>query len=290
MSDTEQPIVEPKKKKKVKIIKVKKKKVKKEEEPVQDEVKEEVPEEVEKPKKKSKKDKVKEEPVQDEEIEQPKKKVKKVKKVKKEEPVVEEEVKEEIKDVQEELDEVKEEVKVDENVVDAVGLDNVELDADAQTVLDEEEKKEVDELVQQQVKRVELTVIEEEFVDISKKVMEMSHGLRIMTDKLDALYKKVLGALDGVEEEKKDVPVVPNEAVELNVKKKTSKAFQKLFKKRKISKCDAMEMVLEYIREHGLTSDDEERNITCDEDLKELLGVEECKYFDVSGLVDKHLT
>ena len=303
MSDTEAPIDVKPKVKKMKKIKVKKVKKVDPEEPVEVPVEQvDAPVEVEKPKKVIKKKKVKpEEPVEvpaeepadvPEEQEKPKKASKKKK----------------AKPVEVPVEEV-EQVQPENGVVDIEGLDNVEIDADIESLVHEApDLNDVPDVVEnnpvvpvvdvqpvpvdaeeQPGVKSDLTIIEEEYVEIIKNITDMSKALRATTTQLNKLYKKTLKSLQKVERKKVAPSEKPNELVVLEQPKTASKQFEKFCGKNSVSKIEAMKCVHKYILDHHLQSTDEKRLVTCDDVLKQLFNKDTFTYFDVSVLVDEHL-
>jgi chromatin remodeling complex protein RSC6 len=247
---------------------------------------------VKKPKADAPTDEVVGEPVVEVEPEKKKKKIKDVKKVKKPK-VVDENPNADVEvEVVEPVDEKKKKTNTEEpisDVVDIEGLANVEINADVQSVIDETDVPEVTDVAAPPALRIDVTVIESEYVDIIKNVTEMSKALQATMSQLNSLYKKTIEALGQVEQRRPDEVVPPSDLVDMDTQKTLTDEFGTFSGKKTMSKMEAMKFVQDYVVKRDLHSDDEKRLVTCDEVLTALFKKESFTYFELSGIVDQHL-
>jgi chromatin remodeling complex protein RSC6 len=135
--------------------------------------------------------------------------------------------------------------------------------------------------------------LEEEFVELSRNVMEMSKSLKGFSMQLTKLYKKTLKLSKKAEKKKNDQEKrVGKNIVDLEKVGKLSQKASKFTGKKSMSKVDLVNAVHEYIRKNDLQNKDEDgdlRQVSCDDKLKEFVGVDEFSYMDVSKLLLKHV-
>ena len=177
------------------------------------------------------------------------------------------------------------------DVVDTEGLANVEINVDVKSVVDEKEEVPVitDTVVAPPALRIDVTVIESEYVDIIKNITDMSKALQATMSQLNSLYKKTIDALGQVEQRRPDEVVPPSDLVDMDTQKTLTDEFSTLSGQKTMSKMEAMKFVQDYVVERDLHSDDEKRLVTCDEVLTELFKKESFTYFELSSMVDQHL-
>jgi len=135
----------------------------------------------------------------------------------------------------------------------------------------------------------DVTVIEEEYVEIMKQMYEMTKMMNNISVQFGNLYKKTLTSLGNVEQMKKPVENEPDPNIVLEQSCNVSPVFAEFCGTKTISKSNAMSFVNAYILKNKLQHEDNTRTIDCDEVLNKLFGTKSTTYFELSELVGKHL-